>query len=50
MSKTVTYELLKGFIEAFNRHDLEMTVSSICLEEPGRVAIDMSGRRGSEPG
>ncbi len=52
MPGQVTYELLKGFLEAFNRHDLDSIMNYFaddCVfymqeEVPGPVAIDMSGK------
>jgi ketosteroid isomerase-like protein len=51
MSDHVSYELLKGFLEAFNRHDLDSimgyfaeTASSTCREAPGLAAIITIGK------
>ena len=51
MSEHVTHELLKGFLEAFNRHDLDSivdisprTASSTCLEVRHPEVIGVSGR------
>ena len=49
MSKLVTYELLKGFLEAFNRHDLDSIMGTnvqVIFRSPLQRADDFWVRAG----